>query len=386
MENEAYNNVPTAEAPAAAQVQKKSGGVKKAFKVLGCVLLAVVLLAVICAVILFTVFMLGGSSLSSKSYSVAVDLDKDEQKIIDRYIDAVNTAKESGDFSLSVETASEVKDIECSLSLFQRIINSLIESMDMGYTASESYVFEDGADAQNDGATPLSVIQPAGVLIEEKSYSGISAVSSSTVGDSETIAFTVAAESIDMQELMELLGFDEMMDMTIEERQALAEDMADEYDVDMENPEGFDLSADDIRDMEEYQTFIALVPNHTQYFDVLSAVYSVMNAFSFDDMQSGENTEGFGFFGGGSGEQSEEAEEYMQQYAENSGGDMENMFAFGGGTITFGDMQITAVLTDGEVQSIAISVDFVMDMDVTLMGKAVELSYTAALSQQYTFS
>ncbi|MCD7723818.1 MAG: hypothetical protein LUH82_07770 [Clostridiales bacterium] len=385
------NIAETAQTPAAAEIAgapaqnatlrvKKRGGAKGFFRAAGYILLALVMLAVIGGVIIFTVFMLGGSSISEKSYSTAVDLTDGECEIIDRYIAAVNAAKNESDFSLSVESASEIKDIECSVSIFQTMINSLVNSIDMQYSASESYVFTAGADETDESATPLSVIQPAGVFIEDGSYSGISAVSSSVSGESETIEFTVAAESIDVAEIMALMGVD-ITDMTSAGQEAWADESMATYG---EDYDAGDFSIDDIRTTEEYSAFVSLVPNHTQYFDVLSAAWSVMNSFTGEDMQGDSGQ--FGYFGSTDMQGSGDMAEYFEENGSADSGDFSNMFSFDGGTITFGDMQLKATLLGGKVQSLSISVDFIMNMNITLMSKAVEFSYTAALSQAYNFS
>ena len=109
-----------------------------------------------------------------------------------------------------------------------------------------------------------------------------------------------------------------------------------------------------------------------------------MNSFTGEDMQGDSGQ--FGYLGSTDMQGSGDMAEYFEENGSADSGDFSNMFSFDGGTITFGDMQLKATLLGGKVQSLSTSVDFIMNMNITLMSKAVEFSYTAALSQAYNFS
>ncbi len=335
--------------------------VKKLLKIILGVILGLIMLVIIGVLIFEIVLMVSPDSVSTTpTYSTAVDLDKDQIDIIDQYILAVNEAKGRNNYSLDVETSSEIKDLQCSISLFQSIINSVINSMDTNFSSTESYNFK----SSDESSSPMSVIQPSDILIDDSSYGGLSSVESVKNGDLNDISFTVAAETIEFSEIMSMMGTE---DLTPEERIAMR-------DENMENMDE-DFSVDEIKEMEEYQAFINMVPNHSQYFDMLSALSSIMSSFTFDEEMEENDENSFGFFG---------ASDDTEMAAPFSDED-EGMVGLDNGTVTFGDMTISATLADGDLQSVSIILPITIDISAVLMNNDVEISYTIELNQNYTF-
>ncbi len=332
--------------------KKKKHGFWRVFGYVIAIIIAVIVIGVIIYGILRILFP-SNNNVSTPVYSEAVDLNDEQIEFMSHYIDAVNATKEEENFDLAVSTATEIGDIECSMSMFQTIINAMMSSMDTDMSSDETYSFKDGKDGDN---TPMAVVQPGYADIPDGSYGGIAAVTGTNAGDSETIEFTVAAESMNFEEMMSIMGFD---DMTAEEQEA------------MMNGDGTDYSEnmDEMRDSEEYQTFMSMVPNHMNYFDVTSAFSTMMGSFSFGDDED-EDMDMSSFFG-----------DDAEMDSDSSMMDMMN-----GGTFTFGDMQFTATLNDGLLQSVSIELPINVEISFNMLGRDIDIAYTIAISQDYTFT
>ncbi len=330
--------------------KKKKHGFWRTFGYVIAIVIAVIVIGAIIYGILRILFP-SNNNVSAPVYSEAVDLNDEQIEFMSHYIDAVNATKAEENFDLAVSTSTEIGDIECSMSMFQTIINAMMSSMDTDMSSDETYSFKNGKDGDN---TPMAVVQPGYSDIPEGSYGGIASVTGTSAGKNETIEFTVAAESMNFEEMMSIMGFD---DMTAEEQQ------------EMMNGDGTDYSEnmDEMRDSEQYQTFMSMVPNHMNYFDVTSAFSSMMGSFSFGDE---EDTDMSSFFG-----------DDTEMDSDSSMMDMMN-----GGTFTFGDMQFTASLNDGLLQSVSIELPINVEISFNMLGRDIDIAYTIAISQDYTFT
>ncbi len=296
---------------------------------------------------------------SAPAVSETIELNDAQTELLDTYADAVNAAKSEEDFSLNVTTDAALYSVECSVSLFQTLINAVMNTMNTGIYSDETFAFKNGKDGDT---TPTAVIQPGYTALPRGSYKGISSVSGTyaegddeTAGTVSTVEFTVAAEQIKFDDLFSLIGLDD----TGETQQ----EIMDEYDPDAAD---YDELLRDIRNLEEYQALIAQFPNHLNYVDALSVISFILSGTSYGA--------------------TEDADAEAEADAGTEFNTESNMMSLNGGSFTLNDMHFTAKLNDdGELEKVEIDIPITLNLNITFFGREIEITLFAGAAQTYTF-
>ncbi len=328
---------------------------------LGLIVMIIAAVAVTLALTYTVLWMIAQRNTSARSFAPAasqtIELNEKQTELLDAYADAVNAAKAKKDFSLSVTSDAAVYSVECSVSLFQTIIDVMMNTMNTGIYSEESYTFKNGKDGDT---VPTAVIQPGYTTLPRGSYEGISSVSGTyaedddeTAGTVSTVEFTVAAESIEFDDFFALVGSYEMTE-------AEQQEIMDEYDPDATD---YDELLSDIRNLEEYQALIAQFPNHLNYVDALSVISFILGGTSYGA--------------------TEEAD------AEDAGTEFNmegNVISLNGGSFTLNDMHFTAKLNDGKLEKVEIDIPITLNLNITFFGREIEITLFAGANQTYTFN
>lgn len=179
------------------------------------------------------------------------------ERALNVYIDAVEKLKNEKDFNLKLTTSVTLKEVDCSLSIFnlmlEKAVNHRIGEIEDQIT---EFSFVDGALKEDKSISPKNIVQPANSDISKDLFDGIDLSYIYSENGSDSIYFVIGRETAPIDDIIS--AFEKMKD-----------------DI------GSDFGNYDVH--KEYNEIDALAKYHSNFINIMSVAPRVKNLLDLNN-------------------------------------------------------------------------------------------------------